>query len=55
MTVNHIGSLYTTTVFLSQLLPTGGSDLQEKLRVLVNQAIVGLPPPARLSKAAPPR
>jgi CubicO group peptidase (beta-lactamase class C family) len=28
-------------VFLSQLLPNGGSDLQEKLRVLVNQAIVG--------------
>lgn len=28
------------TVFLSQLLPSGGSDLQEKLRVLVNQAIV---------------
>ena len=27
------------TVFLSQLLPSGGSDLQEKLRVLVNQAI----------------
>jgi CubicO group peptidase (beta-lactamase class C family) len=29
------------TVFLCQLLPNGGSDLQEKLRVLVNQAIVG--------------
>ena len=29
------------TVFLCQLLPSGGSDLQEKLRVLVNQAIVG--------------
>ena len=28
------------TVFLSQLLPAGGNDLQEKLRVLVNQAIV---------------
>jgi hypothetical protein len=28
-------------VFLCQLLPSGGSDLQEKLRVLVNQAIVG--------------
>ena len=28
-------------VFLSQLLPSGGSDLQEKVRVLVNQAIVG--------------
>jgi CubicO group peptidase (beta-lactamase class C family) len=28
-------------VFMAQLLPTGGSDLQEKLRVLVNQAIVG--------------
>jgi CubicO group peptidase (beta-lactamase class C family) len=28
-------------VFLSHLLPNGGSDLQEKLRVLVNQAIVG--------------
>lgn len=29
------------TVFLAQLLPSGGSDLQEKVRVLVNQAIVG--------------
>lgn len=28
-------------VFMTQLLPSGGSDLQEKLRVLVNQAIVG--------------
>ena len=34
-------------VFLTQLLPSGGLDLQEKLRVLVNQAIVGPPPPAR--------
>jgi CubicO group peptidase (beta-lactamase class C family) len=33
-------------VFLSQLLPAGGSDLQEKVRVLVNQAIVGPPPGA---------
>lgn len=32
-------------VFLAQLLPSGGLDLQEKVRVLVNQAIVG-PPPA---------
>jgi CubicO group peptidase (beta-lactamase class C family) len=32
-------------VFLAQLLPSGGSDLQEKLRVLVNQAIIG--PPVR--------
>jgi CubicO group peptidase (beta-lactamase class C family) len=31
-------------VFLSQLLPAGGSDLQEKLRVLVNQAIVAPAP-----------
>jgi CubicO group peptidase (beta-lactamase class C family) len=30
-------------VFLSQLLPSGGSDLQEKLRVLVYQAIIGPP------------
>lgn len=30
-------------VFFTQLLPSGGSDLQEKLRVLVNQAIVGPP------------
>jgi CubicO group peptidase (beta-lactamase class C family) len=29
------------TVFLAQLLPSGMSDLQEKIRVLVNQAIVG--------------
>jgi CubicO group peptidase (beta-lactamase class C family) len=34
-------------VFLSQLLPSGASDLQEKIRVLVNQAIVGPPPSAR--------
>jgi CubicO group peptidase (beta-lactamase class C family) len=35
------------TVFLSQLLPSGGVDLQEKLRVLVNQAIIGpIPAPA---------
>jgi CubicO group peptidase (beta-lactamase class C family) len=32
-------------VFLAQLLPAGGSDLQEKVRVLVNQAIVGPPAP----------
>jgi CubicO group peptidase (beta-lactamase class C family) len=32
-------------IFMTQLLPSGGSDLQEKLRALVNQAIVG-PPPA---------
>ena len=95
MTVNHIGTLYTTpgrgfglgfetvddlgrsgrygsqgefswggayfsrywvdpkeqlvAVFMAQLLPTGGSDLQEKLRVLVNQAIVGPPRGLRLS------
>jgi CubicO group peptidase (beta-lactamase class C family) len=30
-------------VFMTQLIPSGGSDLQEKLRVLVNQAIVGPP------------
>jgi CubicO group peptidase (beta-lactamase class C family) len=30
-------------VFLAQLLPAGGLDLQEKVRVLVNQAIVGPP------------
>ena len=97
MTVNHIGTLYTTpgrgfglgfetvddlgrsgrygsqgefswggayfsrywvdpkeqlvAVFMAQLLPTGGSDLQEKLRVLVNQAIVGPPRALRLSGA----
>jgi CubicO group peptidase (beta-lactamase class C family) len=28
------------TVFLAQLLPAGGNDLQEKVRVLVSQAIV---------------
>jgi CubicO group peptidase (beta-lactamase class C family) len=33
-------------VFLAQLLPAGGLDLQEKVRVLVNQAIVG-PVPGR--------
>jgi CubicO group peptidase (beta-lactamase class C family) len=41
------------TVFLAQLLPTGGSDLQEKLRVLVNQAIVA-PPPSRGSQSRNP-
>jgi CubicO group peptidase (beta-lactamase class C family) len=34
-------------VFLTQLLPSGGLDLQEKLRVLVNQAIIGPPPSQR--------
>ena len=34
-------------VFMTQLLPSGGLDLQEKLRVLVNQAIIGPPPAAR--------
>jgi len=34
-------------VFMTQLLPNGGLDLQEKLRVLVNQAIVGPPPSGR--------
>jgi hypothetical protein len=28
---------------MTQLLPSGGLDLQEKLRVLVNQAILGPP------------
>jgi CubicO group peptidase (beta-lactamase class C family) len=36
-------------IFLAQLLPAGGSDLQEKVRVLVNQAIVG---PVRQIKQA---
>jgi CubicO group peptidase (beta-lactamase class C family) len=35
------------TVFMCQLLPSGGSDLQEKLRVLVNQSIVGPPRPVQ--------
>jgi CubicO group peptidase (beta-lactamase class C family) len=30
-------------IFMTQLLPSGGLDLQEKLRVLVNQAILGPP------------
>jgi CubicO group peptidase (beta-lactamase class C family) len=30
-------------VFMTQLIPAGESDLQEKLRVLVNQAIIGPP------------
>jgi CubicO group peptidase (beta-lactamase class C family) len=34
-------------VFLAQLLPAAGNDLQEKVRVLVNQAIVG-PAPGEL-------
>lgn len=37
-------------IFMTQLLPSGGSDLQEKLRVLVNQAIVG-PAPATADRA----
>jgi CubicO group peptidase (beta-lactamase class C family) len=32
-------------IFLAQLRPSGGSDLQDKVRVLVNQAIVGPPKP----------
>ncbi len=40
-------------VFMTQLLPSGGSDLQEKLRVLVNQAIIGPPPrPERVTTTA---
>ena len=38
-------------IFMTQLLPAGGSDLQEKLRVLVNQAIVA-PPPATSDRPA---
>jgi CubicO group peptidase (beta-lactamase class C family) len=34
-------------IFMTQLLPSGGSDLQEKVRVLVNQAIIGPAPVAR--------
>ena len=37
-------------VFLTQLLPAGGSDLQEKVRVLVNQAITGPPPGGESSR-----
>jgi CubicO group peptidase (beta-lactamase class C family) len=36
-------------VFMTQLNPSGGSDLQEKLRVLVNQAIIAPPPRERVS------
>jgi CubicO group peptidase (beta-lactamase class C family) len=36
-------------VFMTQLIPSGGSDLQEKLRVLVNQAITGPPPSVRMT------
>ena len=98
MTVNHIGTLYTTpgrgfglgfetvddlgrsgrygsegefswggayfsrywvdpqeqlvVVFMTQLIPNGGSDLQEKLRVLVTQAIVGPPQGERMTTTA---
>jgi CubicO group peptidase (beta-lactamase class C family) len=41
-------------VFIAQLLPAGGSDLQEKLRVLVNKAIVGPPHNPRLSSLPNP-
>jgi CubicO group peptidase (beta-lactamase class C family) len=41
------------TVFLSQLLPSGGLDLQEKVRVLVNQAIIG-PIPSSAGDARQP-
>lgn len=40
------------TVFMTQLIPSGGSDLQEKLRVLVNQAIVGPPRTERVTTTA---
>jgi len=98
MTVNHIGTLYTTpgrgfglgfetvddlgrsgrygsegefswggayfsrywvdpqeqlvVVFMTQLIPNGGSDLQEKLRVLVTQAIAGPPQGERMTTTA---
>ncbi|MGQ0733061.1 MAG: serine hydrolase domain-containing protein [Acidobacteriota bacterium] len=39
-------------VFMTQLLPSGGSDLQEKLRVLVNQAIVGPPGASEVTTTA---
>ena len=98
MTVNHIGTLYTTpgrgfglgfetiedlgrsgrygsegvfgwsgayfshywvdpqeqllVVFMTQLIPNGGSDLQDKLRVLVNQAIIGPPQGERVTTTA---
>jgi CubicO group peptidase (beta-lactamase class C family) len=38
-------------VFLAQLLPAAGNDLQEKVRVLVNQAIVGPAPGEPRQKA----
>jgi CubicO group peptidase (beta-lactamase class C family) len=34
-------------VFMTQLLPSGGSDLQQKFRALVYQSIVGPPPGVR--------
>ena len=37
---------------MTQLIPNGGSDLQEKLRVLVNQAIVGPPRPNAVTTTA---
>jgi CubicO group peptidase (beta-lactamase class C family) len=39
-------------VFMTQLIPSGGSDLQEKLRVLVTQAIVGPPRPNAVTTTA---
>lgn len=39
-------------VFMTQLLPSGGSDLQEKLRVLVNQAVIGPARSERLTTTA---
>ena len=34
-------------VFMSQLLPAGSTDLRFRVRTLVNQAIIGPPPPVR--------
>jgi CubicO group peptidase (beta-lactamase class C family) len=42
-------------VFLIQLLPTGGSDLQDKFRYLVYQTIAGPVPPSPVSPASPKR
>ncbi len=41
-------------VFMTQLIPAGGLDLQDKFRTLVYQSIVGPPVPAAAAPSSPP-
>ena len=40
-------------VFMSQLLPAGPVDLTRRVRTLVNQAIIGAPPPRPTPASTP--